>query len=143
MTQPWWWEFPGNQSVETLDLDECRALLRAHRVGRLAYSGPFGPRILPLSYTLADEYLLFRTAPGSDAAREVPQRWVAFEVDDLDERLREGWSVQVRGAAELLPPDAVRMLDGPQTPQPWVPGDRWLLIRVPLSTVTGRRVHAR
>ena len=57
--------------------------------------------------------------------------------------LGEGWSVQVRGAAELLPPDAVRMLDSAQTPQPWVPGDRSLLIRVPLSTVTGRRVHGR
>jgi hypothetical protein len=34
------------------------------------------------------------------------------------------------------------MLDLPQTPQPWPDGDHSLLIRVPLSNVTGRRVHA-
>jgi len=143
MTEPWWWEFPENRSVETLDLGECRTLLGGCRVGRLAYCGGFGPRILPLAYTLVDQFLLFRTGPESDAAREVPQRWVAFEVDELDEVRGEGWSVQVRGFAERLPPDAIRMLDLPQTPQPWVLGDRSLLIRVPLSTVTGRRIRAR
>ena len=142
MSEAWWWEFPENRSVETLERDACRRLLAGRHVGRLAYSGPFGPRILPLSYTVIDEYVLLLTSPRSDAAREIPQRWVAFEVDDLDEELREGWSVQVRGFAELLPDDAIRMLDASQRPQPWVTGDRSLLIRILMSDVTGRRVRA-
>lgn len=125
-----------------LDRGECRSLLASRKVGRLAYCGAFGPRIVPLNYTLVDTFILFRPVPASDAAREIPQRWVAFEVDDVDEFLRAGWSVEVRGFAELLPIGSIRMLDLPETPQPWRDGDHSLLIRVPLSNVTGRRVHA-
>lgn len=129
-------------NVEHLDREECRALLASRQVGRLAYCAAFGPRIIPLNHRLLDTFLLFRTAPGSDAAREVPGRFVAFEVDDVDEFLRAGWSVQVRGFAELLPLASIRMLDLDHTPQPWADGDRSLVLRLPLTEVTGIRVHA-
>lgn len=132
----------GGGKVETLDRDECRSLLASRQVGRLAYAGAFGPRVVPLNYTLVDEFILFRTGPGSDAAREVPEHWVAFEVDDVDEFLRAGWSVEVRGFAELLPISSIRMLDPTRTPQPWPEGDHSLLIRLPLTNVTGRRIQA-
>ena len=99
MTQPTDWQLPmrpGN--LETLDLRECVRLLASRPVGRLAYCGPFGPRIVPLNHTVVGEGLLFRTSPDSDAAREIPHHWVAFEVDDLDDFLQAGWSVQVRGS---------------------------------------------
>ena len=38
--------------------------------------------------------------------------------------------------------EALRLLDLPQTPQPWAAGDRSLVVRIPLTNVTGRRVHA-
>jgi uncharacterized protein len=143
MTQPTDWQLPmrpGN--LESLDLRECVRLLASRPVGRLAYCGPFGPRIVPLNHTVVGEGLLFRTSPDSDAAREIPHHWVAFEVDDLDDFLQAGWSVQVQGFAELLPLESLRLLDLPQTPQPWAAGDRPLVVRIPLTNVTGRRVHA-
>ena len=143
MTQPTDWQLPmrpGN--LESLGTPECLRLLASRPVGRLAYCGPFGPRIVPLNHTVVAGALLFRTSADSDAAREVPRRWVAFEVDDLDDFLQAGWSVQVQGFAELLPLEALRLLDLPQTPQPWAAGDRSLVVRIPLTNVTGRRVHA-
>ena len=129
--------------VERLGRDECRSLLATRQVGRLAYCSAFGPRIMPMNHVLGDDALLVRAAPDSDAAREVPGHFVAFEVDDLDERLHAGWSVQVRGFAELLPIASIRVLDAARTPQPWADGDRSLLLRLPLTEVTGVRVHAR
>lgn len=140
-----WTTVPGAtpaDNVEHLGRDECRSLLASRPVGRLAYCSAFGPRIVPMNHVLADASLLVRTAPGSDAAREVPGHFVAFEVDDLDDFLHAGWSVQVRGFAELLPAASIRMLDVAQTPQPWADGERSLVLRLPLTEVTGIRVHA-
>ena len=42
-----------------------------------------------------------RTAAYSEPARECDDSPVAFEVDDLDEAERSGWSVLMRGRAHL------------------------------------------
>lgn len=124
-----------------MDRQECLRLLAARPVGRLAYCGASGPVIVPLNHVVVGDGLLFRTDARSNAAREIPNRRVAFEVDDLDDFLRAGWSVQVQAFAELLPAETLRMLDLPQMPEPWAAGDRSVFVRLPLTEVTGRRVH--
>lgn len=126
---------------EHLDQGECRRLLGSRHVGRLAYCGPFGPRIVPMAYALVGDLLLLRTGLGSEASRQVPQRWVAFEVDNLDEVIRTGWTVLVRGFAELLPLEALRARDRPSWP-PWAEGEGPLGLRLAFSNLTGRRVDA-
>jgi nitroimidazol reductase NimA-like FMN-containing flavoprotein (pyridoxamine 5'-phosphate oxidase superfamily) len=41
--------------LETLDRDECRRRLGSTTVGRLGYCTDFGPRIVPMNYTLVSE----------------------------------------------------------------------------------------
>jgi hypothetical protein len=55
-----------------------------------------------------------------------------------------GWSLLDRGATlsgsgrlEVLDRDECRR----QSPQPWPEGRRALVVQLPLTTVTGRRVH--
>ena len=76
-----------------------------------------------------------------EAARHVPSHAIGFEVDHLDEYLHTGWSVLVLGNARLLDEASLRMLDIRQTPQPWPEGQRSLVMQLPLSKMTGRRVH--
>ena len=127
--------------LEILAPDECRRLLGSSQVGRLGYCTDFGPRIVPMNYALVGDTLTFRTGAGTEAARHVPAHAVAFEVDHIDELLQSGWSVLLLGNARLLDEAALRMLDIGQTPQPWPEGERSLILQLPLSKLTGRRVH--
>jgi hypothetical protein len=77
--------------------------------------------------TEADSYLINRP--------------IAFEVDQVDEFLQAGWSVVVVGNAAPLNEASLRFLDLRQAPQPWPEGRRSLVVQLPLTTMTGRRVH--
>jgi uncharacterized protein len=134
--------FPGwGGRLEILTPDECRRLLDSSQVGRLGYCTDFGPRIVPMNYTLVGDTLIFRTGASTEAARHVPSHAVAFEVDQLDASSETGWSVLVLGNARLLDYASLRMLDLRQTPRPWPEGQRPLILQLPLSSMTGRRVH--
>jgi uncharacterized protein len=127
--------------LETLDHEECRRLLGSTTVGRLAYCTDGGPRILPMNYTLVSEAVIFRTGMDTDAAHQLFDHPIAFEVDQVDEFLQTGWSVLVVGNAQPLDEAALLLLDLGQTPQPWPEGRRSLVVQLPLTMMTGRRVH--
>jgi nitroimidazol reductase NimA-like FMN-containing flavoprotein (pyridoxamine 5'-phosphate oxidase superfamily) len=127
--------------LETLDRDECRRLLDSTNIGRLAYCTDFGPRIVPMNYRLVSERLIFRTGMDTEASSYLINRPIAFEVDQVDEFLQTGWSVLVVGDAALMDETSLRLLDLQQSPQPWPEGRRSLVVQLPLTTVTGRRVH--
>jgi nitroimidazol reductase NimA-like FMN-containing flavoprotein (pyridoxamine 5'-phosphate oxidase superfamily) len=128
--------------AEELETAECRRLLVSGNVGRLGYRTHEEQRIVPVNYVIADDHLVFRTLPDHDIARSVPGQPVAFEVDDVDRFLQAGWSVLVSGVAEELPRASLRAMDADETPEPWAEGVRSLYIRIPLTRITGRRVHA-
>ena len=127
--------------LEALDRDECRRLLESSNIGRLAYCTDSGPRIVPMNYTLVSERLIFRTGMDAEASGYLINRPVAFEVDQVDEFLQTGWSVLIVGNAGLMDEASLRLLDLQQSPQPWPEGRRSLVVQLPLTTVTGRRVH--
>jgi hypothetical protein len=83
--------------LETLDRDECRRLLGSTTIGRLGYCTDFGPRIVPMNYTLVSESVTFRTGIDTEAAHQLFDHPIAFEVDQVDEFLQAGWSVLCRG----------------------------------------------
>jgi len=138
-----WWEpaYRGGR-LEDLELSECRRLLVSFNVGRLGYSTPDEQRIVPLNYVVADEHIVFRTSSDNDIARFAPGRPVAFEVDEMDGFLQSGWSVLACGTADELPRASLRAMDAGETPEPWATGVRPLYLRIPLTRLTGRRVHA-
>ena len=125
--------------LETLDRDECRRLLGSANIGRLGYCSDSGPRILPMNYTLVGESVTFRTGLDTVASHQLFDHPIAFEVDQVDEQ--SGWSVLVIGNAQPLDEASLLLLDVGQSPEPWPEGRRSLVVQLPLTMMTGRRVH--
>ncbi|WP_306187435.1 DUF1918 domain-containing protein [Streptomyces sp. MK5] len=123
-----------------LSQDECRALLSTHGVGRIAFTTPHGPAVLPVNYDVMDDAVFFRTVPGSAPAGAVGNE-VAFETDRIDETMSCGWSVLAVGPADAVrDPEVLRRLQKRAHSQPWAGGARPLWVRVPLTRLTGRRI---
>jgi hypothetical protein len=120
-----------------LSTDECWQLAASRPVGRLAWSGPHGPTVIPVNFAVDGHRVLVRTKAYSQAARECEDTMVAFQVDSFDEDSRAGWSVLLRGRAHFehqSPP-------GDADPDVWVSGPRSLRLRIEVSEVTGRRIQ--
>ena len=82
-----------------LPADECRTLLATRQLGRIGLAGGSFPLILPVNYVLDGDAVVIRTdSPNITASADHTR--VAFEVDDVDERTRSGWSVLVQALAE-------------------------------------------
>lgn len=121
--------------------EECRELLAAKSVGRVAFNGPDGPQVLPVNYVVLRRSIFFRTAAGSALGKAMRSTRVAFEIDDIDEVLQSGWSVVAVGEAELVDdPDLLVELWGDQGPKPWAIGLRTQFVRITPTRLTGRRV---
>jgi uncharacterized protein len=121
-----------------LDETECWELVGSREVGRVAYVDGLGPMVLPLTYSTHGRSVLFRVAPYSQLARQLPDTDAALEVDDIDYFTRSGWSVVLRGAVEKVESDE---LPAPEDrPTPWPAGQRSLYLRLTPRTVTGRRL---
>lgn len=127
----------GQRRPRVLDREECLRRLAGEVVGRIAFSTPDGPILLPVNYVLVGDRVVLRTAPDSAIARYARGR-VAFEVDHIEPEHRRGWSVLIRGIAGLwpagspLPDDLVA---------PWVGGPHDLLtVRIDPTEMTGRQV---
>ncbi|MCH5671918.1 helix-turn-helix domain-containing protein [Streptomyces gilvus] len=123
-----------------LSATECRALLDTHGVGRIAVPTASGPLVVPVNYSVVDGAIVFRTAPGTTPARASGHR-VAFEVDRIDDAFSSGWSVLVRGYAEIVtdPAEAGRLAELAHS-TPWAGGRRDQWVRVDPLAVTGRRI---
>src|SRR5205814_9659 len=92
-------------TVEKLDESTCLELIAAGGVGRLAYSGRYGQVVLPVNYQLFENTIVFRTAEGSALDEDLrtgiahAEYKVAFEIDEVDIKVKEGWSVLIQGSA--------------------------------------------
>ncbi|MEV1063592.1 pyridoxamine 5'-phosphate oxidase family protein [Streptomyces sp. NPDC050263] len=119
---------------------ECAELLSAHGVGRLAVSTALGPVIVPVNYSVVDDTIVFRTAPGATPSLGVGCP-VAFEVDRIDDVFSEGWSVLVRGHARTVTDTGEeRRLAKQAYSAPWTGGRRDQWVRIEPYAVTGRRI---
>ncbi len=124
-----------------LSVSEAEALLRAGVTGRVAVSTPKGPHILPVNYSVVGDSVVVRTSPYSILGTHAHRSTVAFETDVFDHERHRGWSVVVRGRAEVISDAA--MLETIQRvwpPRPWASGQRTLHIGVRLDEVTGRKL---
>ncbi len=84
-----------------LEPAECTALLERHHVGRLAFSRKDRVDIEPINYIHDDGWLYGRTQPGTKLEVIAHNRWVAFEIDEIDAPF--DWrSVVVKGGFYIL-----------------------------------------
>ena len=127
-----------------LVLDDCLDLLRTREVGRIAALVNEQLVIVPVNYRLVVHtggvtWIAFRTRLGGILDRT--SLHVAFEIDDIDDARRTGWSVLVRGTLHHVDPDAADFGER-FDPKPWVTDrEAWMIIQ-PFS-IEGRRLQPR
>ena len=126
-----------------LSSEECRRRLEGGSIGRVAWNTVDGPQVLPVTYAVHNDAVVFRTAAYGPLADLRHVRRVAFEIDEFDAESRTGWSVVVVGqsraaakAAELVE------LWSQADPVPWAPGTRNLFIEIKPRKISGRSVRA-
>src|ERR1700727_1577405 len=80
----------ADRVMEELDENECLRLIAPGGIGRIAYSGRFGPAVLPVNYKLRDGAIVFRTAEHGPLDEDLrtgianADYRVAFEIDEID-----------------------------------------------------------
>lgn len=131
-----------DKRVELIPRHQCIELLRSKGVGRLAVVVEERPKVFPVNYVAdADGTVIFRTAPGTKLFGAA-MRWVAFEVDELDDIAQAGWSVVVEGIGQ----DITHAIDHRSVArrliaaEPWVPGVKANWIEILPRSISGRRV---
>ncbi len=131
---------PGRRlSYEDLSAAACRDLLARRHVGRIAWTAADGPQLFPISYVWHDGQVIFRTSAYGVLSELVQRTAVVFEVDDIDQQRRLGWSILVRGCAAGIAPDELTRPSVMATALPWASGHRNLIIAVTPEQITGRR----
>jgi len=132
--------------LAVLDEAECLRLIAPGGIGRIAYSGRYGPTVIPVNYRLYQGAIVFRTAEDSPTDEDLrtgianADYKVAFEIDDVDRRARDGWSVLIQGPVHHVASEAERASISQAGVEPWPGGDRELFLRIVPTRITGRRI---
>jgi len=132
--------------LEELDEAECLRLIASGGIGRIGYSGRYGPTVMPVNYQLYDGTIVFRTTPDSATDEDLrtgianAEYKVAFEIDDFDTAARTGWSVLIQGSAHHVESEDERVSMVDAGVDPWPGGGRDLFMRITPGRITGRRV---
>jgi uncharacterized protein len=129
-------------TMQTIPTDECYRLLATHEIGRIGINAEHYPLILPVNYALDGTTVVIRTGAGI-ILRTAPHVNVTFEVDEIDQRTRSGWSVLVRGQAEEVGAehrDQIIAATRATGVEPWAPGDRGHWLRLIPHDISGRRI---
>jgi nitroimidazol reductase NimA-like FMN-containing flavoprotein (pyridoxamine 5'-phosphate oxidase superfamily) len=129
-------------AMEVLDADECYRLLASQQIGRLGVNAEHYPLIFPVNYALDREVIVIRVGAGTKLTA-ADHANVTFEVDEIDQRTRSGWSVLVRGLAEEVTSahraELVRRTEATGV-QPWAPGEHGHWLRLIPQDISGRRI---
>lgn len=137
----------GQPGLERLDEAECLRLIAPGGIGRLAFSGRYGPTVFPVNYVLFEGTIVFRTAADSHTDEDLrtgianAEYKVAFEIDEFDKSAREGWSVLVQGSAHHVDSESERASVLAAGVESWAGGERELFLRVVPTRITGRRIR--
>lgn len=121
--------------------DDCRKLLRAAPVGRLAFTDQALPTIQPVNFVLDGDDIVIACAPGSKLAAAARGAVVGFEADDFETNGRLLWSVTVVGRAQAVhePAERARLSGLPLVT--WAPGPREHFIRIRGYHISGYQGH--
>jgi uncharacterized protein len=129
-----------SNGLEILDRDDCLRLLRTAVLGRVAVSSDALPCVLPVTFKVAGDQILFRTNPGTKLDAATRRAVVAFEVDEFDAAAHTGWSVLVTGiASEVTDPRDLESAQRLQLPR-WAPSEADRIVAVSIEIVSGRRI---
>ncbi|MDT5211425.1 MAG: uncharacterized protein QOF67_3840 [Mycobacterium sp.] len=127
----------ADDSVTVLSENESWSLLSSVSLGRLVTILGGQPEIFPVNFATQRRTVLFRTAQGTKLFSAVMGGGVAFEADGYT--VSEGWSVIVKGRAQVLSATA-EILGAEEAPLlPWTATLKPIYVRVTALEITGRR----
>jgi nitroimidazol reductase NimA-like FMN-containing flavoprotein (pyridoxamine 5'-phosphate oxidase superfamily) len=133
----------GERVLRALSPAECFGLLELGGIGRVGFSSADGIMMLPVNFAVTGKAIIFRTAPDTLLAVYANGQ-VSFEVDHLDEALREGWSVLVHGHAHKVTDEReVKRLEDRTHLEPWAGGARDVYVRIAPTRISGRCIEPR
>jgi len=128
---------PDSEPVTLLEKYESWTLLAGAKLGRLVLVIDGRPEIFPINFVTQRGTVLFRTAEGTKLFGAVVSDQVLFEADDHNDI--GGWSVVVRGAAQVLSTSVeIDEADGAGL-YPWIPTLKLHYVRIIPAQITGRR----
>lgn len=123
-------------AVSVLGDGEAWRLLADVSLGRLVTHFGGQLEIFPVNFAVADRTVLFRTAEGTKLFTTMMSDQVLFEADDHTDE--GGWSVIVRGVAEILnTAEEIHAADRTGL-IPWVATEKLRYVRIRPSQVSGR-----
>lgn len=128
-------------SLEEIPEEECLALLAGKSVGRLIVVHEDSPIAFPVNYVLDGRTIAIRTDPGTKLDWGALGH-VAFEVDEIDEARRQGWSVIVQGVGRDITEGIDTWSERLRSRElrPWVGGERQHWIAIASPRISGRRI---
>jgi nitroimidazol reductase NimA-like FMN-containing flavoprotein (pyridoxamine 5'-phosphate oxidase superfamily) len=133
----------GSPVITKLTATECRQLIAAGGIGRIAFCTTSGPAVLPVNFAVVAGTIVIRTGEGTAVDGHADEQ-VAFEVDHIDEALSQGWSVLVRGRAHRVVRTAeLQVVRRDAAIRPWPGDDHNVYVRIIPDTITGRRIESR
>jgi len=128
----------AGEPMDVLSDEESWTLLSSRTLGRLATCVDGYPEIFPVNFVIQDRTVLFRTAEfATKLFTVVMNAHVVFEVDDHN--VAEGWSVIVKGIAQVLHTSAEIEKAKRAQLLPWTAGMKPRYVRVEPSQISGRR----
>jgi nitroimidazol reductase NimA-like FMN-containing flavoprotein (pyridoxamine 5'-phosphate oxidase superfamily) len=129
--------------LTTLTDEQCRRLLAAHHLGRLAVTLPSGrPLIRPVNYAFDQptQSVVFRSRAGSKhyALTHAPR--ACFEIDDGAGGATGAWSVIITGSTEIVSqPNEIKRLEQLRL-DTWEHGENMQWVRIHTNAISGRRL---
>lgn len=120
-----------------LSRNDCLSRMASVPVGRVGLSLQAMPAVVPVTFILRDECVVFAVAPGSRLAQAAEDSVIAFEVDEFNPSSRTGWTVMGLGVARHA------SLDTPTAtaPGPWVAGEEGgRFLELEFDLLTGHEV---
>lgn len=131
-----------DRRLQTLSAEECYRLLGSQQIGRLGVIAEHYPLIFPVNYALDRQVIVLRMDKGTKLAA-ADHANVTFEVDQIDQRDRTGWSVLVRGLAEeVTTGHRAELIERTRAAgtDPWAPGEHGHWMRLIPQGMSGRRI---
>lgn len=130
------------RALVALTREECFELLRSAAVGRVVFSERALPAVVPVAFAVLGDAVVIRTDTAGRLATAARGGVLAFEIDDIDVRTHTGWSVVLTGVPEVIT-DPARRQAALDVLDPWLPRRTDVVIAIPSTLVTGRRIVAR
>src|SRR5215469_15975802 len=122
--------------LEELTEAESLRLIEQAEIGRIGFSGRYGPLVLPVNYKIVDGTVVFRVAVGSSVGEDLrtgiadAEYKVAFEIDEIDPATRTGWSVMIQGSAHYVDDEQERAIMLKVGVDPWAGGHREQFVQI-------------